>query len=380
MIESTATMRRAFAVTLLLVLLAIFSFMISGFFGALVFAGAAALMFYPLQKWLEGYVNPKAAAGINLALLFVVVIVPMFILLGLAAGQALNFVEQASVWLGDRLNGSAPLPNVNLPEWLDMEAELIALREELTSRLGQIAGTVGRFVANTLSQATRMTALFLLDVFVASYFFFYCLLSGEKLAKEVVASMPLRESDRQEFLLVGANVTRSVLKSMLVIGAVQGFFSGLAFYIVGIPGVVFWGIVMGFLSVIPFVGPVIIWLPVALYLAAQGEYWSALFLAGWFWLFVASIDNVLRPLIVGSDTRMPDVLVLLTTLGGLFMFGAIGLLIGPLIGALLMAAWAVYRRVFEEELAVRMTPEQVAAERGLAAPDAGDTGSTTADR
>ena len=91
--------------------------------------------------------------------------------------------------------------------------------------------------------------------------------------------MPLRESDRQEFLFVGANVTRSVLKSMLVIGAVQGFFSGLAFYIVGIPGVVFWGIVMGFLSVIPMIGPVIIWLPVAIYLAAQGSYWQALFLA-----------------------------------------------------------------------------------------------------
>jgi len=367
LIESTATLRGAFAVCLLLVLLAIFSFMISGFFGALVFAGAAALMFYPLQKWLEGYLNAKAAAGINLVLLFVVVIVPMFILLGLAAGQALTFVEQASSWLGSRLNGSTPFPNINLPEWLHIESELMALREELTSRLGQIAGTVGRFVANTLSQVTRMTALFLLDVFVASYFFFYCLLSGEKLAKEVVASMPLRESDRQEFLFVGANVTRSVLKSMLVIGAVQGFFSGLGFYIIGIPGVVFWGIVMGFLSVIPFIGPVIIWLPVSVYLALQGEYWSALFLAGWFWLFVASIDNVLRPLIVGSDTRMPDVLVLLTTLGGLFMFGAIGLLIGPLIGALLMAAWAVYRRVFEAELAIQMTPEQVAAERAAAA-------------
>jgi predicted PurR-regulated permease PerM len=368
--------RRYFAVSLLLILLAVFSFMISGFFGALVFAGAAALMFYPLQKWLEGYVNPKAAAGINLVLLFVVVIVPMFILLGLAAGQALNFVEQASVWLGNRLNGSTPFPSISLPEWLDIESELTTLREELTSRLGQIAGTVGRFVANTLSQVTRMTALFLLDVFVASYFFFYCLLSGEKLAKEVAASMPLRESDRQEFLFVGANVTQSVLKSMLVIGAVQGFFSGLAFYIVGIPGIVFWGIVMGFLSVIPFIGPVIIWLPVAVYLAVQGEYWQALFLAGWFWLFVASIDNVLRPLIVGSDTRMPDVLVLLTTLGGLFMFGAIGLLIGPLIGALLMAAWAVYRRVFEEELAVQMTPEQIAAEHAATAtPQA----STTAD-
>ena len=350
MIESTATMRRTFAISLLLALLAVFCFMISGFFGALVFAGAAALMFYPLQHWLENYLNPKVAAGVNLVLLFVVVIVPMFILLGLAAGQALAFVDQATSWLGSRLNGSTQLLNVDLPDWLDIETELAAIREEITSRLGQIAGTVGRFVANTLSQVTRMTALFLLDVFVASYFFFYCLLSGDRLAREVVESMPLRESDRQEFLTVGANVTRSVLKSMVVIGAVQGFFSGLAFYIVDIPGVVFWGIVMGFLSVIPFVGPVIVWLPVAAYLALQGEYWSAAFLAGWFWLLVASIDNVLRPLIVGSDTRMPDVLVLLTTLGGLFMFGAIGLLMGPLIGALLMAAWAVYRRVFEEEL------------------------------
>lgn len=354
--ESTVNMRRAFAVTLLLALLALlalFCFMISGFFGALVFAGAAALMFYPLQRWLEGFMDARLAAGINLILLFVVVIVPTFVLVGLAAGQALTFVEQASVWLGNRLDGSTPLLPIDLPDWLDVEAELIALRDELASRLGQIAGAVGRFVANTLSQVTRSTALFLLDVFVASYFFFYCLLAGEKLASEVLASMPLRESDRQEFLFVGANVTRSVLKSMLVIGVVQGFFAGLAFYIIGIPGVVFWGVVMGFLSVIPFIGPVIIWLPVAVYLGFQGEYWQPVFLVVWFWLIVASIDNVLRPLIVGSDTKMPDVLVLLTTLGGLFMFGAIGILMGPLVGALLMAAWAVYRRVFEAELAVQ---------------------------
>ncbi len=355
--ESTANMRRAFAVTLLLALLALFCFMISGFFGALVFAGAAALMFYPLQRWFEGFMDARIAAGINLILLFVVVIVPTFVLVGLAAGQALTFVEQASVWLGSRLDGSAPLLPFALPDWLDVEAELMTLRDELASRLGQIAGAVGRFVANTLSQVTRSTALFLLDVFVASYFFFYCLLSGEKLASEVLASMPLRESDRQEFLFVGANVTRSVLKSMLVIGVVQGFFSGLAFYIIGIPGVVFWGVVMGFLSVIPFIGPVIIWLPVAVYLGFQGEYWQPVFLVVWFWLVVASIDNVLRPLIVGSDTRMPDVLVLLTTLGGLFMFGAIGILMGPLVGALLMAAWAVYRRVFEAELAGQKTDD-----------------------
>lgn len=351
MIDSDATLRRIFVISLLLALLAVFCFMISGFFGALVFAAAAAVMFDPLQLRLEGYVSPKVAASINLLLLFVVVIVPMFLLFGLATGQALTFVEQAGAWLGSRLDGPAPLLSMDLPDWLDVDHELSALRDELTSKLGQIAGAVGRFVASTLSQITRSTALFLLDIFVASYFFVYCLLAGERLTSDVLASLPLRETDRQEFLSVSVNVTRSVLKSMVVIGAVQGFFAGLGFFIAGIPGVVFWGIVMGFLSVIPFVGPVVVWLPVAIFLAAQGDYWSALFLAGWFWLFVASIDNVLRPFIVGSATKMPDVLVLLTTLGGLFMFGAIGLLIGPLLGALLMASWAVYRRVFEAELA-----------------------------
>ena len=350
--EPTANLRRNFALALLLILLALFSYMISGFLGSLVFAAAAALMFHPLQKWLERFVSARVAATVNLVVLFVLIIVPMMILLGLAAGQALNFVDLAGSWIGERWSAGIPLIDLDLPDWIDFEPEIAALQQELISKLGQIAGAAGRFVAGTLKGITQATALFLLNVFVAAYFFFYCLLSGEQLAREVISSLPLHQSDREEFLSVGANVTRSVLKSMVVIGAVQGFLSGLGFYLVGVSGVVFWGIVMGFLSLIPFIGPIIIWLPVALYMASRGDYWSAVFLAGWFWLLVASVDNVLRPMIVGSDTRMPDVLVLLTTLGGLFMFGAIGLLIGPLIGAMLMAAWAVYRRVFEMELAV----------------------------
>jgi len=367
--ESNETLRRTFAVGLLLALLGVFSFMISGFFGALVFAAASALMFHPLQCWMERFINPIAAASINMVLLVMVVIVPTVILLGLAAGQALNFVDQASNWIGTRLNGPSPLANLDLPVWIPFEAELEALRDELTSKLGQIAGAVGRFVVSTLSYVTQATALFILDVFVAAYFFFYCLLSGERLATEVVASFPMRQTDREEFLSVGKNVTRSVLKSLVIIGAVQAFLSGLGFYIVDISGVIFWGIIMGFLSVIPFVGPVIIWLPVAVYLSLQGHYWSALFLAGWFWVFVAGVDNVLRPYLVGSETKMPDVLVLLTTLGGLFMFGAIGLLIGPLIGALLMASWAVYRRVFEADLAPELSGAARSHAGGVEAED-----------
>jgi predicted PurR-regulated permease PerM len=160
---------------------------------------------------------------------------------------------------------------------------------------------------------------------------------------------------------------------------VQGLLSGFAFWLIDIDAYVFWGVVMGFLSVIPFIGPIVIWLPVAVYFGLSGEYWQVVFLAVWFWVVVASVDNVLRPILIGSDTRMPDVLVLLTTLGGLFTFGAIGLVLGPLIGALLMAAWEVYRRTFAAELA--LSPAAFTGLDGAHAPPVGGSvsESSTAD-
>jgi len=355
--EPSHQLQRRFAVAVLLLLLALFGTMISGFLSALVFAAASALMFEPLQNSFERRMPPRLAAGLNLLLLLLVIVVPALVLFTMATTQALGIADQATSWLNGRFNSSAPLGDLTFLEWLPFDVDLESIRAEITSKAGQIAGAVGRFLVGTLSQLTQATALFLLDVFVAAYFFFYCLLNGRELAQSVVESMPLDREGRTRFVHTAATVTQSVLRSIGIIGAVQGLLSGAAFWLVGVQGPVFWGVVMGFLSVIPFVGPVIIWLPVAVYLAFSGQYWSAAFLAAWFWLVVASVDNVLRPMLVGSDTRMPDVLVLLTTLGGLFMFGAIGLVVGPLIGALLMAAWDIYRRTFAAELADRATDD-----------------------
>ena len=364
MSDSTPNLYKIFAVFLLLALLAVFFTMIAGFLSALVFAASSALMFYPLQKRLEKRLAPNFAAMINLLLLLAVIIVPAIFLFGLAVSQALSVVDQASTWIGDRLNSDVPFAGIQFPSWLPFSGELDDIKQEITGKAGQIAGAVGRFLVQALQQVTQATALFLLDLFIAAYFFFYCLVDGERLVGSLVASLPLDQEGRDDLVDVSSTVIRSVLKSMVVIGVVQGFLSGLAFWVVGVNGYVFWGIVMGLLSVIPFIGPIIIWLPVAAYLAVLGEYWQAVFLAAWFWLVVASVDNVLRPRLVGSDTQMPDVLVLLTTIGGLFLFGAIGLIVGPLIGALLMAAWAVYRREFAEELALNSEQATPAASPG----------------
>ncbi len=359
MTTPTVNMQKTFAVGMFVLLIVLFGLMVAGFLGALVFAGASALLFYPLQKRLEGYMRPQFAAGINLVLFLFLIIVPAVFLMGLATTQALGVAEQATGWINDRLTRS-----IELPEWVPYGGEFEDLRDEVTGRAGEVAGAVGRFLVRALSQVTQATGLFLLDLFVASYFFFYCLISGQNFVRMVVTSLPLNDRGRQELVRVSAGVTESVLRSMVVIGAVQAVFSGLAFWVADIRGFVFWGIVMGFLSVIPFIGPVIIWLPVAVYLALSGDYWSAVAMAVWFWVVVASVDNVLRPIMVGADTKMPEVLVLLTTLGGLFFFGAIGLLVGPLIGALLMASWAVYREAFADELGLTGHEDSPAAETG----------------
>jgi len=348
--EPSRQLQRVFAVAILLVLLALFATMIAGFVAGLVFAAASALIFEPLQVRLEQRMPPKAAAGLNLLLLLLLIVVPAIVLFTMAATQALGIADQASSWLNARLNSGSPLAGLTIPDWVPFEVDVESIRSEITSKAGQIAGAVGRFLVGTVSQLTQATALFLLDTFVAAYFFFYCLTNGRELAHSIIDSMPLDREGREQFMHTSAAVTRSVLKSIGIIGAVQGLLSGFAFWVVGIQGATFWGVVMGFLSVIPFIGPIIVWLPVAIYLAFSGDYWSAVFLAGWFWLVVASVDNVLRPILVGSDTQMPDVLVLLTTLGGLFVFGAIGLVVGPLVGALLMASWEIYLRTFADEL------------------------------
>ena len=143
-------------------------------------------------------------------------------------------------------------------------------------------------------------------------------------------------------------VTRATIKGTGVIGIIQGVLAGAAFAVVGITGPVFWGMVIAVLSLVPGVGPAIVWVPAVVYLAVEGRIGAAVGLGLWCMLVVSTIDNVLRPRLVGKDTKMPDLLVLLGTLGGLVMFGALGILVGPIIAALFVTVWELYGSAVDE--------------------------------
>jgi predicted PurR-regulated permease PerM len=149
------------------------------------------------------------------------------------------------------------------------------------------------------------------------------------------------------------SVSRATLKGTLIIGIVQGALGGVSFWVAGIEGAVFWATIMAVLSIIPGVGTGLIWVPAVIYLFAAGDTGTAIGLTIWNAAVVGSVDNVLRPWLVGKDTQMPDLLILLGTMGGIVLFGAAGIVIGPVIAALFVTVWEIYGEAFRDVLPVR---------------------------
>ena len=136
---------------------------------------------------------------------------------------------------------------------------------------------------------------------------------------------------------------RATVKGYVVVAVVQGALGGLALWALCIGGAVFWGVVMAFLSLLPAVGAALVWAPVAIYLLATGAVWQGVALIVWGVVVIGLSDNVLRPILVGKDTKLPDYVVLITTLGGMSLFGINGFVIGPTIAAMFMACWALFQ-------------------------------------
>jgi predicted PurR-regulated permease PerM len=152
-------------------------------------------------------------------------------------------------------------------------------------------------------------------------------------------------------------VTRATLKGTVLIGAAQGLLGGLALRVAGIEGAIFWGTIMAVLSIVPGIGGALVWVPAAIFLAASGAVWQAVGLALFCAFVVGSVDNVLRPVLVGRDTRMHELMIFFSTIGGLLLFGAMGFILGPILAALFVAVWEMFAIAFRSELASGGPPE-----------------------
>jgi len=220
----------------------------------------------------------------------------------------------------------------------------------ILQRLGEVVGGMSNILINSLSNITFSTlySIFLFFIFLYTMFFF--LQGGKRILERFLYYLPLPGNIEQRLLERFTSVTRAAIKGTLVIGVIQGSLAGMAFWVVGIDSAVFWGTVMTFLSIIPAVGSALIWFPAVIVLAFSGEVFRALGLLAFCGLLVSSIDNVLRPWLVGRDIRLHELLIFFSTLGGLSMFGIVGFIIGPIIAALFVTIWEIYADTFDAYL------------------------------
>src|SRR5213082_12161 len=197
---------------------------------------------------------------------------------------------------------------------------------------------------------TAGTAAFLLDLFIMIYAMFSFFKDGEKILEQIFYYIPLSHEDEALMLQRFSSIIRATVKGTLVVGIIQGTLAGIAFWVAGIGGAAFWGTLMTILSIVPGIGAALIWVSAVIYLFITGQVLAGTLLLGWCAAVVGTIDNILRPVLVGKDARMPDLLILVGTLGGLFLFGPIGFIVGPIVCGLFLTVWDIYGATFREVL------------------------------
>lgn len=334
---------------LLTLVTVVFLFLLRPFFAPLLWACIIAVLFHPVQVWLTRRwgKRPNTTALVTLLACMVLVVIPVLFLLASFLQQGLWIFEQIQsgqiqpARYIDNIRSAFPALQALLERF---DIDMSTVRENATSA----AVAASQFLARNVLAIGQGTFGFFLKLALMLYVAFFLLRDGSALVDKLVDAIPLGNERERMLLQKFAEVARATVKGNLVVAVVQGALGGLIFWILGLPAVLLWAVVMTVLSLIPAVGAAIVWLPAALYLYAVGEWISATVLILYGVLIIGLADNVLRPLLVGRDTKLPDWMVLLSTLGGIALVGINGFVVGPMIAVLFMAFWQIFSREFNQ--------------------------------
>ncbi|HEX5420131.1 MAG TPA: AI-2E family transporter [Gammaproteobacteria bacterium] len=345
----TAIQKAFFGALLFIVTLA-FLWLIRGFLQPIFWAVALAIVIYPVHRRLDQRFRHRASLAALLSMLLIVLIV----LLPLAGVIAAITNEAAALYQrlqadNFQINSLYAEAQRHLPQLISALNALGINVEKLQSEISAAAVGTSSFVASRVLEfgqnTLRVTAYF----FIMLYLLFFFLRDGTRLLDGLVRALPLGDARERQLLERFAEVSRATMKGTLVIGLVQGTLGGVAFWLLGIAAPVLWGAVMALMSILPAIGPAVIWLPAAVVLFVEGRIAAGLILIAVGIFVIGLVDNLLRPVLVGRDTRMPDYLVLLSTLGGLAAFGLAGIVIGPIIAAFFLSCWHMANEEFGED-------------------------------
>jgi predicted PurR-regulated permease PerM len=349
-----AAIRGASFLVLVVLTTVAFLLLILDFLLPLFWAAVLATVFFPLQRYyVAGLRGRRSLAALATILTIVGLVVVPLVLVGVAMSrEVLQLHEQIQ---SGAIDPGAPLRYLReiAPRAGDYLSGFGVDVEALVQRLSTAAVAITQFVAARAlgigQDVLRFVALF----FLMLYILFFFLRDGGRLVATVIRVLPLGDERIRQLLAKFAEVSVATIKGTLVVGLVQGAIGGVLFWALGIPAPVFWGMVMAAFSVLPAVGPGLVWGPAALILFGLGEIVKGIVLVAVGVLVIGLVDNVLRPILVGRDIQMPDYLVLLATLGGLGVFGISGFVIGPVIAAFFLVVWEIFAQEHGERTARR---------------------------
>jgi len=315
---------------------------LSPYFSAILWAAILAVIFYPVKNTLRIRMGDRngLASLLSVLLICLIVFIPLMVIFSSLAFE-LNIVYTRLQQNDTQFSGVFASLFSHLPDWvraLMIEHDLDTATQ-IQQKLSEAALRGGQYLAGSAFLIGKGTFGFAISFGVMVYLLFFLLKDGPWLMRQILDSLPLSNFAKQHLFAKFAGVARATVKGTAVVALVQGLLGGIAFWVVGINGSILWGALIAFLSLIPAVGSAIVWVPAAIYLFATHQLWQGLFIVGFFVLVVGLVDNLLRPLLVGKDTKMPDYLILITTLGGMEIYGINGFVIGPLIAALFIASW-----------------------------------------
>lgn len=324
-------------------------------FGGAVFWGAVlAIVFMPvylalLRRWKQ---RRTLAALATLSLVVLMVVLPLALLSGMLLKEGAALYQRVQ---SGETNFARYFEQVVavLPAWAHDLLEHFGLTDlnELQTRITEALSRGGQAIATQVYSFGQNALDMVVGFFVMLYLAFFLLRDGIVLSRRIRAAVPLDPEHRKHLAAKFITVIRATVKGNILVAAAQGALGGLAFWFLGIKGALLWSVVMGFLSLLPAIGAGLIWLPVALYFLVTGATWQGVALIVYGVLVIGLVDNVLRPILVGKDTQMPDYLVLISTIGGMAIFGINGFVIGPVIAAMFMAVWDLFAMAREEALA-----------------------------
>ena len=336
-------MKSTNAYYLLLALITIlFVSIIFNFAAPILWSIVVSIIFYPLYEKFLLMTNKKSLSSIlSLILILLLVIIPSIGILGLITNELIIFINSFDDYSLERYVGMIPNESLinDLLAWAGLSIT------QLTEKADDFLLAASKVFYESVSTISANVINFFISLFLFIYLTFFFLKDGEKIVKSCMDAFPMKNEDESYLLNEFQKTTRATIKGTIIVALAQGFLGYMTLLLLGVEGALIWGAVMALLSIIPAVGTILVWLPIALVLFLNGQIMEAsiLIFSGIF--IIGMIDNLLRPILIGKETKIPDYLILLTTIGGISIFGITGFIIGPIIASLFISIWSLSSRV-----------------------------------